>query len=179
MFQFYIMWLHLFFNILLPLAVLAFFNRAIYTKLHQVENNQCLMIGTFTLQFPERLSAVSHGSRDNLNRNHVSSKSNHWGAFPISIKWLHHNICESFLDSQKKYGVCFEKTWAKAGAYLDPDSYNLHHLPFTEKHSNCVWDFRKRPPGELMKIWWLEWHLKSHKNIMQSTGWRIDNIHMI
>ena len=77
MFQFYIMWLHLFFNILLPLAVLVFFNRAIYTKLHQVENYQCLMIGTFTPQFPERLSAVSHGSGDNLNRNHVSIKSNH------------------------------------------------------------------------------------------------------
>ena len=38
------MWLHLFFNILLPLAVLAFLNRAIYKKLHQVEMNQQLMI---------------------------------------------------------------------------------------------------------------------------------------
>ena len=71
MFQFYVMWLHLFFNILLPLAVLAYFNWAIYTKLHQVENNQCLMIATFTLQFPERLSAVPHGSTDNLNHNNV------------------------------------------------------------------------------------------------------------
>ena len=76
MFQFYVMWLHLFFNILLPLAVLAFFNRAIYTKLHQVENYQCLMIGTFTLQFPERLSAVSHGSTNNLNPNNVSNFPN-------------------------------------------------------------------------------------------------------
>ena len=34
------MWLHLFFNILLPLAVLVFLNRAIYTKLHQVKLNK-------------------------------------------------------------------------------------------------------------------------------------------
>ena len=72
MFQFYIMWLHLFFNILLPLAVLAFFNRAIYRKLRQVEMIQRLMIATFTLQVPERLSAVPQGSTDNLNPNNVS-----------------------------------------------------------------------------------------------------------
>ena len=72
MFQFYVMWLHLFFNILLPLAVLAFLNRAIYRKLRQVDMIPRLMIRTFTLQVPDRLSAVSHGSTDNLNPHNVS-----------------------------------------------------------------------------------------------------------